>query len=63
MQTFVTHQGDVHISHLEAQAIAHCVSLQYLQQTPKAFIADPDKRRCSYEWDIFLLGCLFYEVI
>ena len=58
----IVYQEDVLISHLETQVIAYFVSLRYLQETPKAFIADPDKDRSSYEWDVFLFGCLFYEV-
>ena len=38
------------------------LSLQYLRETPTAYVADPEKDSFSYEWDVFLFGCLIYEV-
>jgi len=57
--------ADVYInSNLEAQFdFKYCMSLHYLQQTPTAYIACPGKYQCSYEWEVFSFGCLFYEIL
>jgi serine/threonine protein kinase len=58
-------QEDVHInSNLGAQLRTYCIlPLRYLRETPTDYIAVRDKHLCSYEWDVFLFGCLFYEVL
>jgi hypothetical protein len=57
------YQSDLKMnSNLEAQVNALYLSLRYLRETPAAYVQVPDKDMCSYEWDVYLFGCLFYEV-
>jgi len=57
------HGEDVRIDNLEAQDIAFRLSLRLFRETPTAHVGDPDKDRYSYEWDVFMFGCLFYEIL
>jgi hypothetical protein len=49
-------------SNLEVEVMAFSLSLQYLRETPLAYVANMDEDICSYEWNVFLFGCLLYEV-